>query len=309
MSDVAISTKPLRFSRERLHVPVLAAITVATGVGAGLGGMSLDLLLHAVQHLAYGYSQRYLVGPESFLAGVRAASPLRRIAVLEVCGLVAGVGWWAVYRFGRPLLSIREAAAAGDSRMPPFATTAHALLQIITVGLGSPLGREIAPREIGALFGGWLARVAQLSTDERRIMLGLRRRCRPGRGLQCTARRRIVRHGSVAPEFCSAGCNSGFDNIGHRRNGGLDRSGRQLAICASAFRDQRIADRMVNHSGTGIRIGRLVLWSIGTRGTQARVAQRFDHCVVRGGLFAHRSACRPVSRIPGERQRAVPAWA
>ena len=26
------------------------------------------------------------------------------------------------------------------------------LLQIVTVGMGSPLGREVAPRELGALF-------------------------------------------------------------------------------------------------------------------------------------------------------------
>ncbi|MGF6837794.1 hypothetical protein QF001_001661 [Paraburkholderia youngii] len=32
----------------------LAAASALTGVGAGLGGMMLALLLHEIQHLAYG---------------------------------------------------------------------------------------------------------------------------------------------------------------------------------------------------------------------------------------------------------------
>src|SRR5277367_159489 len=135
MNDGVVSTTFTRGVVGRARLPVVAAATVVTGVCAGLGGMSLALLLHAIQHLAYGYSLGWLIGPESFLAGVQAASPLRRVAVLELCGAVAGIGWWAVYRFGRPLVSIRNAVAGSDPRMPGIATVAHALLQIITVGL------------------------------------------------------------------------------------------------------------------------------------------------------------------------------
>ena len=85
------------------------------------------------------------------------ADPLRRLAVLVVCGIVAGGGWWALYRYGRPLVSIRRAVRAADPRMPVVSTTVHALLQIVTVALGSPLGREVAPREIGSLLAGRLA--------------------------------------------------------------------------------------------------------------------------------------------------------
>jgi H+/Cl- antiporter ClcA len=42
--------------------------------------------------------------------------------------------------------------------MPPLTTLVHILLQIITVAMGSPLGREVAPREAGALFAGGAAR-------------------------------------------------------------------------------------------------------------------------------------------------------
>ncbi|WP_322038750.1 chloride channel protein [Burkholderia diffusa] len=157
----------------------MAAVTVLTGVGAGVGGMLLALLLHAIQHVAYGYSLAHVVGTESFLAGVTGAEPLRRLAVLVVCGLVAGGGWWALYRFGQPLVSIRRAVRAADPRMPFVSTTVHALLQIVTVALGSPLGREVAPREIGSLLAGRLAHRAGLTPADCRLMVA----CGAGAGL------------------------------------------------------------------------------------------------------------------------------
>ncbi|NML31851.1 chloride channel protein [Paraburkholderia antibiotica] len=156
-----------------------AVVTVLTGIGAGLGGMALALLLHAVQHVAYGYSMGELVGHQSFLEGVSAASPLRRVVVLSLCGVVAGVGWAALYRYGRPLVSIRKAVGSADPRMPFVSTTVHALLQIVTVALGSPLGREVAPREIGSLLAGRLAHRAGLTSDDCRLMVA----CGAGAGL------------------------------------------------------------------------------------------------------------------------------
>ncbi|MFP4900418.1 chloride channel protein, partial [Paraburkholderia sp. BR14261] len=150
-----------------------------TGVGAGLGGMMLALLLHEIQHLAYAYSLCRIVSEESFLSGVTDASPARRFEALVLCGLVAGFGWWALYRWGRPLVSIKQALTAGAPRMPVLSTIVHALLQIVTVALGSPLGREVAPREIGALWGGWLARQAGLSLADQRVLVA----CGAGAGL------------------------------------------------------------------------------------------------------------------------------
>jgi H+/Cl- antiporter ClcA len=157
----------------------LAIVTVMVGVAAGLGGMTLGLLLRLVQHVAYGYSMHALIGRESFLQGVSASSPVRRFVVLSVCGVVAGAGWWAVYRFGSPLVSISKAVAAKGPRMPFLTTIAHDLLQIVTVGLGSPLGREVAPRELGAVLAMWLSSRAALTPESSRIMIA----CGAGAGL------------------------------------------------------------------------------------------------------------------------------
>jgi H+/Cl- antiporter ClcA len=156
---------------ERSSLVLLAAVTVLTGIMAGLGGMGLALLLHEIQHLAFGYGIYHLGDTESFLHGVSGTSPLRRMGVLGVCGLVAGVGWWAVRRFCKPLVSIRQAVDADDHTMPAVAMTCHVLLQIATVALGSPLGREVAPRELAALAAGKVARYARLTSQESRIMV------------------------------------------------------------------------------------------------------------------------------------------
>jgi H+/Cl- antiporter ClcA len=157
----------------------LAVVTVLTGIGAGIGGMLLAMLLHEIQHVAYGYSQAHIISSESFLQGVTGTMPARRVAVLAVCGLIGGFGWWALYRYGRPLVSISAAIKPGGARMPLVATTVHAVLQIVTVALGSPLGREVAPREIGAVFATWLSKRTGLTGAERRVMIA----CGAGAGL------------------------------------------------------------------------------------------------------------------------------
>jgi len=176
--EVTLSAASLAWLRAEAS---FAAVIVLVGVAAGLGGMLLALLLRRIQHVAYDYDLGAGAGPESFLQGVTAASPIRRVIALAACGAVAGIGWWAVDRFGRPLVRVK--AAVGDdnpgSRMPTVSTTAHALLQIVTVALGSPLGREVVPREIGALLATCLSSRAGLSAEETRIAIA----CGAGAGL------------------------------------------------------------------------------------------------------------------------------
>jgi len=157
---------------------ILVLVTVAIGVASGLGGMTLALLLRLVQHIAYGHGPHTIVGRVSFLQEVTAASDLQRFLALCSCGAVAGIGWWLLYRFGTPLVSIRQAVQKGE-RMPFWATVTHAILQIVTVGLGSPLGREVAPRELGAALATRLCARANLTSECTRIMIA----CGAGAGL------------------------------------------------------------------------------------------------------------------------------
>src|SRR6267142_797843 len=157
---------------------ILVLVTIGTGAASGLGGMALGLLLRLVQHIAYGHGLHTIVGRVSFLQEVTAASDLRRFLALCSCGAVAGIGWWLLYRFGSPLVSIAQAVRKGG-RMPFWATLTHAILQIVTVGLGSPLGREVAPRELGAAIATKLCGRANLTPECTRIMIA----CGAGAGL------------------------------------------------------------------------------------------------------------------------------
>ena len=125
--------------------------TAVTGVMAGVAGIALTLLLHAVQHAAFGYTE------EAFLTGVEQASAARRVTAMAIGGAVVGTGWWALWRYSRRFPAVGDALTGPDKRLPLPTVTADAALQIIAVGFGASLGREGAPRQVGAAVGGALS--------------------------------------------------------------------------------------------------------------------------------------------------------
>jgi H+/Cl- antiporter ClcA len=179
VTDATLPTETTSLPQRRTAMPLLMAVTVCVGAIAGVGGMCLGLLLHIIQHAAYGYSMHRLLSTQSFLEGVTNSTPERRMEALVACGVIAGAGWWAMYRFAKPLISVDKALKSDDPRTPIVATIVNALLQIITVALGSPLGREGAPREVGATLAGWLSHRVGLTPQESRVMVA----CGAGAGL------------------------------------------------------------------------------------------------------------------------------
>lgn len=141
----------------------LAALVV--GVAAGLGGAALTLLLHGVQHLAFGYTE------DTFLTGVEQAGDARRVVAVGVGGLIAGLGWWLHRRWSTANVSVTHALTQPEPRLPLLATTSDAVLQIVAVGAGGSLGREGAPRQVGAALAGLIAQRFGLAPEQRRILL------------------------------------------------------------------------------------------------------------------------------------------
>ncbi|KTD11596.1 chloride channel protein [Legionella gratiana] len=159
--------------------PLLFFATIAIGIFSGFGGMFLALLLHFLQHLAYEHTVVPIFQGESFLYVASMSTPPRRVTTLLFCGFIAGFGWWAVFRYGKPLVSIANAIKSPRPYMPITTTVIHVLLQIITVALGSPLGREVAPRELAATFACWLTNKMKLHPKESQILVA----CAAGAGL------------------------------------------------------------------------------------------------------------------------------
>lgn len=140
----------------------LIVVTALVGVGAGLGGLLVTLALTGLERLA---------------AGTTATAPGIRVLALGVAGVVGALGWWALRRWGAPVVSIEKSLTG--QRMPAGTTVANVSLQTIIVGLGASIGRELAPRELGALVAGWLTRTAGVSARESRILIA----CGAGAGL------------------------------------------------------------------------------------------------------------------------------
>lgn len=159
-------------STYKITPKILLALFV-TGLIAGCVGIILTHLLHAIQQLAFHGS---LIAGEhiSFRELTELATPTRRVQVLLVCGLVVGIGWTLLHHFGSPLVGISNAVKAPEKDVPVKTTICHAFLQIITVGLGSPLGREVAPREMS---------VALATPLSKRFGLSLLLACASGAGL------------------------------------------------------------------------------------------------------------------------------
>lgn len=150
---------------------------VYIGIVSGLIGVCLTFLLHAIQQWAfvYGANGEHL----SFREGVQQSELSRRWLILTFCGVVGGIGWYLIHHFGSKLLSVKQGLDQPQQGMPFFKTVAHALLQIITVGLGSPLGREVAPREMSVAFASqWVKRIS-LNDSDAKLLLA----CASGAGL------------------------------------------------------------------------------------------------------------------------------
>ena len=147
--------------------------TVALGIGTGLVGIACHYLLEGVQWLAFGQDRSDL------LQQFQEAGDLRRFLVLCVTGILAA-GFWYILQQRYKILSIRrQIDLVGEKDPAPLAHLLHASMQVAIVGAGASVGKEGAPREIGALLAGRLGKVLSLTIKERRILIA----CGAGAGL------------------------------------------------------------------------------------------------------------------------------
>jgi H+/Cl- antiporter ClcA len=160
-SDAPAAGLPRRWSLRWITTHVV--VTALIGLAGGVAGISVFLLLHLIQVVAFGFP--FGTSEE---AG-DAPSALNRLLALVAAGLLCAVAWWAIRRWAKPVVSISDAVAG--RRMPTIATLTNAATQIVAVGLGASIGKEVAPREIGAWLSGIIVRRAGLGAREARILV------------------------------------------------------------------------------------------------------------------------------------------
>ncbi len=176
-SGVGSMTQPnVTGDGEARLTPRLWVMVVLTGLIAGLVGALLMLLLFSVQHLAFGVG----LDGRGFSAAVARAEGWRRALPLLIAGVIAGVGWYLLRRFtpGRKS-EVDEVLWTGQGRLSLRRSTGTAVLSEIVIGLGASLGREAAPKLLGAVAGNLLAEWSKLTDPQRRLLVA----CGAGAGL------------------------------------------------------------------------------------------------------------------------------
>lgn len=128
----------------------LAIATVTIGVLAGLGAVLLSGFLELVLHFIFNFAETaqhpYVI-----------VSPLHRLAAIVGGGIIAAVVWWVIRNRMKPTVSVKDAVAGAE--MPGLTTVLHTFTQMLYVGVGGSVGRELAPREFAAMLAQWWQRV------------------------------------------------------------------------------------------------------------------------------------------------------
>ena len=146
---------------------------VVTGLGTGVGAIGLNLLLKTAQHLMWP-------GAGTLLDAATRAGSWRHVLVLLAAGLVTGAGQIILVRLSSGNgIDITEAIWFSAGRLPALRTVGSAVLSVILVGMGASLGREGAPKQVGAVIANAASDSGHLSDEQRRLLVA----CGAGAGL------------------------------------------------------------------------------------------------------------------------------
>ncbi|CAM4188595.1 chloride channel protein [Streptococcus penaeicida] len=140
------------------------ALLLLTGITAGLVASTLTVLIHLIQTLSFGNHTG------AFSLEIADISPFRRSLAVICAGLVAAFGWYTLGKYAKPFYTIK-AIVHEHTETHPMSQFFHGILQLVTVSMGSPLGREGASREVSvALTASWL-HFFQLTKEEISLLL------------------------------------------------------------------------------------------------------------------------------------------
>ena len=147
------------------RIPGLIAAVAIVGIAIGAAAGLLTLMLYQVERFALGYIENaHESGPFNVPA-------IRRAISVTVGAFIAAVIWWLLRTRTTTVPSVKK--AVGGALMPIWQTIVHVLLQIFIVGTGMSIGREVAPRELGAMFGQRFARWVRLGVKDTRMLVAI----------------------------------------------------------------------------------------------------------------------------------------
>ena len=147
----------------------LVISTIVLGLVVGLSSLFLGQLLDVVERLFLHFEENAAVPVPTETTAVN------RLVSVTLGGLIVAIIWYTLKRYAQSTVSIKQALQG--EKMPFAATAVHVMTQIFYVGTGGSIGRELAPREAGAMLAQqwqmFMKRVglAKLSTDDQRLLI------------------------------------------------------------------------------------------------------------------------------------------
>jgi chloride channel protein, CIC family len=161
---------------EAALTPKFWLAVVITGVATGLFGDLLMWVLKRFESWAFNYHRG------SYAVAAAATSPLHRVTVLAISGVVGAVGWFLIRKYLRHEKSeIDDALWSGDGELSFRRSALTSLLSEVVIGLGASIGREAAPKLMGGASGSVISHWLNLTSQQKRLLVA----CAGGAGLAC----------------------------------------------------------------------------------------------------------------------------
>jgi CIC family chloride channel protein len=153
------------------RLPSYLLALAAVGVANGLVGAFFTLVLVFVEHQLYGFTTG------TFAEAITRVPPGHRFAAVACAGVAVAAIWFLLRRHGPHIPSPAEMYAG--KRIPPLWMAADTTLQVVNVAAGGSIGREGAPRQLGALSAAHAASLLGLGGNSSRLLVA----CGAGAGL------------------------------------------------------------------------------------------------------------------------------
>ncbi|HEL0239201.1 chloride channel protein [Streptococcus equi] len=137
---------------------------VVAGVIAGVVAYVLTQAIHFIQALSFGYQSG------SFSTMIATVAPERRFLSLLLAGAIAGLGWQLLAKKAKPIQPIQQTLSQ-QKDFSPWSQFCHGWLQLITVSMGAPVGREGASREVAVALTAAFNKAINAPAAEQGLLL------------------------------------------------------------------------------------------------------------------------------------------
>ncbi len=147
---------------------------ILVGIATGLFGDLMMVVLFGVQHIAYNYHSG------SYQTAVEHVSGAHRVASLMIAGAFGGIAWYLLRKYTKGESTEADNILwLGKGKLSFRRSFLTSIISEIVIGMGASIGREAAPKLMGAVSGDYVARWTKMTPHQRRLLIA----CGAGAGL------------------------------------------------------------------------------------------------------------------------------